>query len=71
MALRRSDRNRDIAAGIVGGGVFNSKLIVAGSHLYMVIAAFPSAGVRQDRDVARFFNSFEVTLSSCTPASSN
>jgi hypothetical protein len=44
-----------------GGGVMNSRLIYAGSRLYMLIAAFPSVKARRDRDVERFFNSFTVT----------
>lgn len=46
-----------------GGGVMNSRLIYAGSRLYMLIAAFPSVKARRDRDVDRFFNSFAVTSS--------
>lgn len=44
-----------------GGGVLNAQLIYAGSRLYMLTAAFPSAGARSDKDVSRFFNSFVVT----------
>ena len=44
-----------------GGGVMNSRLIYAGSRLYMLNAAFPSASARRDKDVSRFFNSFVVT----------
>ena len=44
-----------------GGGVMNSRLIYAGSRLYMLIAAFPSVKARRDRDVDRFFNSFTIT----------
>lgn len=47
-----------------GGGVMNSRLIYAGSRLYMLIAAFPSPSARRDRDVSRFFNSFTITSSS-------
>ena len=44
-----------------GGGVMNSRLIYAGSRLYMLVAAFPSVKARRDRDVERFFNSFAIT----------
>jgi hypothetical protein len=44
-----------------GGGVMNSRLIYAGSRLYMLIASFPSVKARRDRDVERFFNSFTFT----------
>ena len=42
----------------------NSRLIHAGTRLYMLIAAFPSVSARRDRDVTRFFNSFTITSSS-------
>jgi hypothetical protein len=51
---------RDFASRNSGGGVMNSRLIYAGSRLYMLIAAFPSVGARRNRDVTRFFNSFTV-----------
>jgi hypothetical protein len=44
-----------------GGGVMNARLIYAGSHLYMLIASFPSVRARRDRDVTRFFDSFAIT----------
>ncbi len=46
-----------------GGGVMNSRLIVAGTRLYMLTAAFPSVSARRDKDVARFFSSFTITSS--------
>lgn len=52
---------RDFAARNTGGGVMNSRLVYAGSRLYMMVAAFPSPYARRDRDVARFFNSFTIT----------
>jgi hypothetical protein len=52
---------RDFSGRNVGGGVFNARLIMAGSRLYMLIASFPSAGARRDEDVARFMNSFTLT----------
>lgn len=55
---------REFTARNSGGGVLDSRLIYAGSRLYMLIAAFPSAGARRDRDVSRFFNSFVVTSAS-------
>jgi hypothetical protein len=55
---------REFTARNSGGGVLNSRLIYAGSRLYMLIAVFPSAGARRDRDVSRFFNSFVVTSAS-------
>jgi hypothetical protein len=55
---------REFAARNTGGGILNSRLIYAGSRLYMLIAAFPSVSARRDRDVTRFFNSFTITSSS-------
>jgi len=52
---------REFEARNSGGGVMNSRLIYAGSRLYMLNAAFPSASARRDKDVSRFFNSFVVT----------
>jgi hypothetical protein len=58
---------RDFTAGNAGGGVMNSRLVYAGSRLYMIVAAFPSAGARRDRDVTRFFNSFTILSPSGSP----
>ena len=52
---------RDFTAKNSGGGVLNSRLIYAGSRLYMLTASFPSSGSRRDKDVSRFFNSFVMT----------
>jgi hypothetical protein len=52
--------SREFAARNVGGGIMNARLIYAGSRLYMLIAAFPSANARRDQDVTRFFNSFTI-----------
>ncbi len=43
------------------GGILNARLILAGTHLYMLMAAFPAASSRHDEDVNRFFNSFTLT----------
>jgi len=55
---------RDFSARNSGGGVMNSRLIFAGSRLYMLVAAFPSAAARRNSDVTRFFNSFTILASS-------
>jgi hypothetical protein len=44
----------------LGGGVMNSRLILARKRLYMLTATFPTIGARRDEDVARFFSSFSV-----------
>jgi hypothetical protein len=51
---------RDFSARNLGGGVVNSRLVLARGRLYMLSAAFPSTAARRDQDVARFFNSFSV-----------
>lgn len=48
------------------GGILNARLVLAGTHLYMLIATFPAASARRDQDVSRFFDSFTLT-----PASSS
>jgi hypothetical protein len=58
---------RDFQARNVGGGVMNSRLIYASPRLYMLTAAFPSAGARREQDVARFFNSFKIVSPSGIP----
>jgi hypothetical protein len=51
---------RDIVARNSGGGVMDSRLILAGKRLYMLTAAFPSMSALRQQDVTRFFNSFKV-----------
>lgn len=51
---------REFSARNLGGGVINSRLILARKRLYMLTAAFPSEAARRDQDVSRFFNSFSV-----------
>jgi hypothetical protein len=58
---------RDFVGRNAGGGILDSRMIFAGQRLYMLIAAFPSASARCDRDVTRFFNSFAVTSSAGIP----
>jgi hypothetical protein len=48
----------------LGGGVMNSRLVLARKRLYMLTATFPTAGARRDEDVARFFSSFTVVAQS-------
>jgi hypothetical protein len=55
---------RDFVGRNDGGGVFNARLILAGTRLYMLIASFPSASARRDEDVTRFFDSFTVASNS-------
>jgi len=59
--------SRDFASHNSGGGVMNVRLIYAAPRLYMLIAAFPSANARQDRDVTRFLSSFAISSRSQIP----
>jgi len=57
---RRGYPARDFVGRNAGGGIFNSRLLLVGPRLYMLIAAFPSDTARRPQDVARFFDSFTV-----------
>jgi hypothetical protein len=52
---------RDFMARNAGGGILDGRLILAGTHLYMLLATHPSASARRDVDVNRFYDSFSVT----------
>lgn len=58
---------RDFSAKNSAGGVMTSRLIYASPRLYMLIAAFPTAGARREQDVSRFFNSFALVNSESIP----
>jgi hypothetical protein len=53
--------SREILARNAGGGILNGRLILAGTHLYMLIATFPSTSARRDENVKYFFDSFSLT----------
>lgn len=55
---------RDLRASNAQGGVFSARLVLAGGRLYMLMASFPSATARHDKDVAHFFDSFTLINSS-------
>ncbi len=57
---RNGHRSRDFVARNAGGGILNGRLILAGTHLYMLIATFPGTSVRRDEDVKAFFDSFSL-----------
>ncbi len=61
----KSDRDgykvRDFLARNAGGGILNGRLILTGTHLYMLMATFPSVSARHQDDVDRFFDSFKLT----------
>lgn len=52
--------SRDIVAQNSGGGIIHSRIVLAGSRLYMLNAAFPSAEGRREPDVRRFYDSFQA-----------
>jgi hypothetical protein len=54
---------REFSSRNSGGGVMNSRLLYAGSRLYMLTAVYPSASARREKDLRRFFNSFVITSS--------
>jgi hypothetical protein len=55
---------RDFVGRNEGGGIFNARLILAGTRLYMLTAASPAESARRDQDVQRFFDSFNLTAES-------
>jgi len=46
------------------GGILNARLVLAGTHLYMLIVTFPDANARSEADVDRFFDSFTLVQAS-------
>lgn len=52
---------RDFVGRNAEGGIFNARLILANTKLYMLITAFPAVSARRDQDVERFFDSFKLT----------
>jgi len=57
-ANRKGYPARDFAARNAHGGIYNTRLLLVGQRLYMLIAAFPDDSARKPNDVARFFDSF-------------
>ena len=53
--------SRDFSGENQSGGLFNARLILKGTRLYMMIAAFPAPSARRDEDVTHFFDSFKLT----------
>jgi hypothetical protein len=51
---------REFVAQNAGGGVMQTRLILAGGRLYMLMAAYPSLQARREEDVNRFFDSFKL-----------
>jgi hypothetical protein len=53
--------SREFVARNAGGGILNGRLILAGTHLYMLMATFPGTEEWREEDVNRFFESFKLT----------
>jgi hypothetical protein len=51
---------RNFSARNGSGGLFNARLILTGTRLYMLLATFPSSSARREADVNRFFDSFTL-----------
>jgi len=48
----------DVLASNSSGGVLNARLIMVDRRLYTLMALYPSASTRREKDVKRFFDSF-------------
>ena len=53
--------SREFVARNAEGGILNGRLILAGTHLYMLMATFPRTEEWREEDVNRFFESFKLT----------
>ena len=53
--------SREFQARNAGGGIPNGRLILAGTHLYMMITTLPATSARSEEDVKAFFDSFSLT----------
>jgi len=53
--------SREFVARNAGGGILNGRLILAGTHLYLLMATFPRTEEWREEDVNRFFESFKLT----------
>lgn len=51
---------RELVAQNAGGGVMQTRLILTGERLYMLMVAYPSMQARREEDVNRFFDSFKL-----------
>lgn len=54
-------RIRDFMARNAGGGILDGRLILTGTHLYMLMATFPGTEEWREEDVHHFFESFKLT----------
>jgi hypothetical protein len=67
--FQRGNPSLDVAARNKEGGILDARLIFLGNRLYMLIALFPSASARRDKDVTRFFDSFVPSRPPAIPES--
>jgi hypothetical protein len=51
---------REFVARNVGGGYLETRFVLAGTRLFMLLAASPSVTARHEQEVQRFFNSFTL-----------
>ncbi|HEX3941927.1 MAG TPA: hypothetical protein VHX11_10640 [Acidobacteriaceae bacterium] len=58
--------SREFVGRNASGGILNGRLILAGTHLYMLIATFPGTEEWREEDVNRFFESFKLTGAGAT-----
>jgi hypothetical protein len=65
--LQRGYPALDVGARNGNGGVLSARFIYSGNRLYMLIALFPSATARQEKDVKQFFDSFVPSRSAAVP----
>jgi len=59
----------DVLARNNSGGILNARFLMADRRLYMLLAVFPSSNARKERDVNRFFNSFNPARPTGVPDS--
>jgi hypothetical protein len=67
LSLQRGNPSLDVSARNAGGGVLEARLILVGNRLYILMALFPSAGARREKDVSRFFDSFAASRPATIP----
>ncbi len=65
--FQRDYPSLDLLARNTSGGILNARLVMAENRLYLLMALFPSASARRDKDVDRFFNSFVPARPSAIP----
>lgn len=57
----------DVLANNTGGGILNARLVLVDRRLYTLLALYPNASSRREKDVKRFFDSFVPAASGDIP----